>query len=58
MTRFGENFCSSCGEKQWSIADNKYLKLFGTCWKEDKGRWERGELSLEEFERRELEASL
>lgn len=49
--------CHSCGETQWSIADRKYLELFGTCWGEDKVRWENGEISLEEFERRELEAA-
>lgn len=49
--------CPSCGEKQWSIADNKYLKLYGHCWAEDKEAWQSGKLSLEEFEKRELAAA-
>lgn len=49
--------CPSCGERQWSIADQKYVDLFGHCWSEDKKKWEAGELSLEEFEKRELQAA-
>ena len=45
--------CPDCGEKQWSIGDQKYVELFGTGWCCDKLRWEKKELSLEEFERRE-----
>jgi len=45
--------CPSCGESQWSLMDRSYLALFGTCWSEDKARWEAGELKLEEFEYRE-----
>lgn len=48
--------CPACSETQWSLVDKKYLALFGTCWAEDKKRWEDGELSLEEFEKREREA--
>lgn len=49
--------CPDCGETQWSITDKRYLDLFGTCWAEDKLRWEQGMLSLEEFERREKKAT-
>ena len=49
--------CPKCGEKQWSIADQNYVKLFGICWHEDKLKWENHELTLEEFENRELKAS-
>ena len=50
--------CSNCGEKQWSIADCNYVELFGIGWCCDKRKWERGELSLEEFEKREKAAAL
>lgn len=46
--------CPDCGEKQWSIADCEYVKLFNTCWSCDKRKWHDGKLSLEEFEKREL----
>ena len=49
--------CPHCGEKQWSIADCNYVKLYGTCWTCDRGRWENHELSLEEFEEREKVAA-
>ena len=55
--KFGQLTCHACQEKQWSIADNRYLELFGQCWGCDKKRWENGELSLEEFEKRELLAA-
>lgn len=47
------NKCPICNEIQWSIADRNYVKLFGTCWSEDKQKWQDGKLSLEEFEKRE-----
>lgn len=49
--------CPVCAELQWSLSDQKYVELFGVCWSEDKRKWENGELSLEEFESRELRAS-
>lgn len=49
--------CPTCGEHQWSVADRRYAYLFGTCWAEDRARWDRGELTLEEFEDRELQAA-
>lgn len=57
MAKFGEHVCPSCGEKQWSINDNRYLDLWGICWAEDRKKWEDGKLSLEEFEERELQAA-
>lgn len=45
--------CPKCSEKQWSIMDKKYLELFGVCWSCDKKEWEKGNLPLEEFEKRE-----
>lgn len=51
-----KEICPSCGEKQWSIMDKHYAGMFGHCWSEDKARWERKELSTEEFERRERNA--
>ena len=50
---FGKHICTKCGDKQWSIADNKYYELFGQCWSCDKKEWEAGRLELSEFERRE-----
>lgn len=57
MTKYAEHICPSCGERQWSIVDNRYLELFRTCWSEDRQRWQDGKLSLEEFEKRELQAA-
>lgn len=51
------DICPKCGEKQWSIADKNYLKEFKHCWSCDKREWENGNLSLAEFEKRELYAS-
>jgi len=48
--------CPKCTETQWSKADKKYLELYGNCWSCDKRKWENGELSLEEFEKREKES--
>jgi hypothetical protein len=45
--------CPNCGEKQWSIADCNYVKLFNICWSCDKQKWVDKKISLEEFERRE-----
>jgi hypothetical protein len=53
QVKFGELNCPKCGEKQWSISDNKYVKLFGHCWGCDKKLWEEKKLTTEEFERRE-----
>lgn len=48
--------CPDCGERQWSVADCNYVRLFATCWSCDKKRWENKTLSLEEFEKREEES--
>lgn len=52
--QFGQGICGNCGERQWSIGDNRYLQLFGRCWSCDKKDWENGRLSLEAF--KELES--
>ena len=54
--QFGQLLCSKCKERQWSISDNRYLELFGQCWSDDKKDWQAGKLSVEEFERREVES--
>lgn len=46
--------CKVCGEKQWSILDCNYVKLFGHCWSEDKRDWQEKKLELQEFEKREM----
>lgn len=48
--------CPVCGASQWSPMDKQYVSLFGHCWSQDKKAWEDGDLTLEEFERREEEA--
>jgi hypothetical protein len=48
--------CPKCSEAQWSIMDNKYLDLYGQCWSCDKRAWTSGEMTLEEFEKRERAA--
>ncbi len=48
--------CPACEEQQWSPMDKKYLTLYGCCWCCDKEQWEAGELSTEEFEKREKTA--
>lgn len=48
--------CPQCNSIQWSSMDKKYVDLFGICWAEDKIKWEVGELSIEEFEKREAQA--
>lgn len=53
MNNFGKGVCPQCNERQWSVADNNYLALFGHCWACDKRAWQAGKLTLEEFERRE-----
>jgi hypothetical protein len=50
------HICPDCSEKQWSIADRKYLEIYETCWACDKKRWKAGKLSLEEFEEREKQS--
>ncbi len=50
------NICPNCQEEQYSPVDKKYVELFGHCWTEDKETWQKGELSLLEFENREKEA--
>ena len=49
--------CPVCGQRQWSIADNNYVKLFNTCWSCDRLLWINKKLSLEEFEKREEDAA-
>ena len=48
--------CPKCKEKQWSLMDKNYTKLFGHCWTCDRQEWDDGKLTLEEFEKREKEA--
>lgn len=50
------NKCPNCGWEQWSVMDQNYQKLFGTCWHEDKMRWINKEMTEAEFEQRELRA--
>jgi hypothetical protein len=45
--------CPDCGEKMFSEIDQAYLLNFKTCWICDKQRWDKGELSTEEFEAKE-----
>ncbi len=52
-----EVYCPHCDQKQWSKADVNYVRLFFTCWFCDKEKWEKGTMSLEKFEQRELEAA-
>ena len=52
-----KNICSKCGDYQYSVMDKKYLELFGQCWSCDKKLWQAGNLTIEEFEKREKEAS-
>ena len=54
--KFGQLVCSKCNERQWSISNNRYLELFSQCWSCDKVAWQNKQLSLEEFERREVES--
>lgn len=49
--------CPHCNERQWSVFDNIYLELFDTCWSCDNKKCMNGSLSLEEFEKKELQAS-
>ncbi len=56
MNMFDEIICPKCHQKQWSITDNNYVTLFGICWFCDKEKWEKGQMTLEVFERREKEA--
>jgi hypothetical protein len=51
-----KEYCPVCGEKQWSIMDKNYAGLYGIGWCCDKVKWERGEITLEEFEMRERNA--
>jgi len=55
--KFGQLVCPKCTERQWSIADNRYLELFGQCWSCDKKEWQAGRLSLKDFEERERRAA-
>lgn len=49
--------CPKCEKEQFSLMDRNYLILYNTCWECDKVKWERGELSLEEFDIRESKAT-
>jgi len=49
--------CTRCGEKQWSVADQKYVELFDLCWNCDRRRWHEGIITLHTFETREKQAS-
>jgi hypothetical protein len=48
--------CQECKTKPYSLADQEYLRIFGNCWTCDRKKWDAGELSLEEFEKRETKA--
>ena len=48
--------CKKCGYENWSVMDKNYMRVFGDCWHCDKEKWERKELSTEEFEKREQKA--
>jgi hypothetical protein len=52
-----EVYCPQCQQKQWSMADANYVRLFFTCWYCDKQLWEKKQMSLEAFEQREQEAN-
>ncbi len=52
-----EIYCPHCNQKQWSIADRNYVRLFLNCWFCDKEKWEKGEMTLEKFEEREKQAA-
>lgn len=45
--------CPACGQTQYSRFDQLYLERHGSCWSCDRIKWMRGEMTLEEFERRE-----
>lgn len=47
------NICPCCIKEQFSKMDKIYLKQNGQCWSCDREDWQKGELSTEEFERRE-----
>ena len=47
--------CKKCDYIQWSIFDRVYASLFGCCHC-DEVRWEKKELSMEEFEKRRKKA--
>lgn len=47
----------TCGGRQWSASDKKYLELFGNCWSCDQKAWNEGRMTLEQFEKRELQAA-
>lgn len=48
-----DNVCSKCQSEQYSVMDKAYLKQNSQCWLCDKKEWTAGNLSTEEFERRE-----
>ena len=48
--------CPVCSKPPWSITDRNYLRIYGHCWSCDKRKWEKGKLSLKEFEERENRA--
>ncbi len=50
------NTCPDCKNPPYSPMDKSYLKLFKRCWTCDKNDWERGQLSLKEFEKQEQQA--
>ena len=62
MTKFN---CPKCGGFQYPNMDKKYLldskerdEDEAQCWKCDHYAWRFGEITIEEFERREREASI
>ncbi len=51
-----EIICKKCGEKQYSIMDQKYAQLFPQCWSCDNAAFWAKELKKDIFEKRETEA--
>lgn len=51
-----EIICKKCGQKQWSLMDQKYAQLFPQCWSCDNAAFWAKELDLKVFEKRETEA--
>jgi len=48
--------CPDCDEIPNAPMAISYLKLFNRCWDCDKHDWERGQMPLKDFEKREQQA--
>ena len=51
-----KNICPKCNEQQYSVMDCNYLRLYRNCWSCDHKKWQKNELNIKEFERREKTA--